>query len=350
MSTLSRSRPPRTLRIAGCSVRYRPRALAACGGALLVALLVAVLALGHGDYPIAPADVMRALAGGGSPAEDFVVNRLRLPRVATALLVGAALALAGALFQTLVRNPLGSPDVLGFTQGASTGALLVVVAGGSSRALAGGAVAGGLLTGAAIHALARRGGLQGARLVLVGIGTAAILTGVNGYLLTRTQLMDAARAVLWLTGSLDGRGWEQVWPLAVALAVLLPLVVLGCGPALRALELGDDAAAGLGVRPERLRLALLGAAVLLAALAAAAAGPVNFVALTAPQLARRVTGAPGPNLAASACTGAALLVTADFAAQHLVAGHQLPVGVVTGVLGGGHLLWLLAARRRAGHL
>ncbi len=89
---------------------------------------------------------------------------------------------------------------------------------------------------------------------------------------------------------------------------------------------------------------------LLAALAAAAAGPVNFVALTAPQLARRLTGAPGPNLAASACTGAALLVTADFAAQHLFGDRQLPVGVVTGVLGGGYLLWLLAVRRRAGHL
>ncbi|MFD5562353.1 FecCD family ABC transporter permease [Kitasatospora griseola] len=340
----------RTLRVARYSVRYRPRALAACGGALLVALVAAVFALGHGDYPLAPGDVVRTLLGDGSPAEDFVVNQLRLPRVATALLVGAALALAGALFQTLVRNPLGSPDILGFTQGASTGALVVVVAGGSSRALAGGAVAGGLLTGAAIYALARRGGLQGARLVLVGIGTAAILTGVNGYLLTRAQLMDAARAVLWLTGSLDGRGWDQARPLAIALAVLLPVVLIGCGPGLRALELGDDAAAGLGVCPERLRLGLLGAAVLLAALAAAAAGPVNFVALTAPQLARRLTGAPGPNLAASACTGAALLVTADFAAQHLFADRQLPVGVVTGVLGGGYLLWLLAGQRRAGRL
>ncbi|WP_282206147.1 FecCD family ABC transporter permease [Kitasatospora fiedleri] len=340
----------RTLRVGGWSVRYRPRALAVCAGAVLVALGVGVLALGRGDYPIAPGEVVRTLFGGGSVAEDFIVNQLRLPRVATALLVGAALALAGALFQTLVRNPLGSPDILGFTQGAATGALLVVVAGGSSAALAGGAVAGGLVTGVLIYALAWRGGVQGARLVLVGIGTAAILTGVNGYLLTRTQLMDAARAVLWLTGSLDGRGWEQARPLAVALAVLVPLVLLVCGPALRALELGDDAASGLGVRPERLRIALLGAAVLLASLAAAAAGPVNFLALTAPQLARRITRSPGPNLAASMCTGAALLVTADFAAQHLFGDRQLPVGVVTGVLGGGYLVWLLATQRRAGRL
>lgn len=340
----------KTVRFARFSVRYRPRAFAVSLGVLLLAFAVAVFALGRGDYPIAPAEVLRTLFGGGGPAEDFVVNGLRLPRVATALLVGAALALAGALFQTLVRNPLGSPDVLGFTQGASTGALLVVVAGGSSQALAGGAVAGGLLAGAAIYALAWRGGGQGGRLVLVGIGMSAVLTGVNGYLLTRTQLMDAARAVLWLTGSLDGRGWAQAWPLALALAVLVPLVLLGCGPALRALELGDAAAGGLGVRPERLRLLLLSAAVLLASLAAAAAGPVNFLALTAPQLARRITGSPGPNLAASMCTGAALLVTADLAAQSLFGERQLPVGVLTGVLGGGYLVWLLAAQRRAGRL
>ncbi|GAB7184379.1 iron chelate uptake ABC transporter family permease subunit [Kitasatospora sp. Ki12] len=332
------------------SLTYRPRALAAGASCALLVLLVAVLTFGSGDYPLTPAEVLRALTGGGTPAEDFVVNQLRLPRVVTALLVGGALALAGALFQSLVRNPLGSPDVLGFTQGAAAGALLVVVAGGSSLALAGGAVAGGVVTGAAVCALSWRHGLHGGRLVLVGIGTTAILTGVNGYLLTRAQLMDAARAMLWLTGSLDGRGWRDAVPLLVALAVLGPLVLLGCGRALRTLELGDDTAAALGVRVEPLRLGLLAVAVLLASLAAAAAGPVSFVALTAPQLAKRLTRAPGPNLLTSTLTGAALLVTADWAGQRLVADHQLPVGVVTGVLGGGYLVWLLAAERRAGRI
>ncbi|WP_405012647.1 FecCD family ABC transporter permease [Kitasatospora sp. NBC_01539] len=332
------------------SVRFRPRALVAAASCLLLAAAVSVLTLGSGDYPISPQQVLRTLVGGGTPAEDFVVNELRLPRVVTALLVGAALALAGALFQSLVRNPLGSPDVLGFTQGAATGALVVVVVGGSSLALAGGAVAGGLATGAAVCALSWRGGLHGGRLIMVGIGTAAVLSGVNGYLLTRAQLMDAARAVLWLTGSLDGRGWDDALPLLVAMAVLVPVVLLGCGRALQGLELGDDTATALGVRVGRLRLLLLAAAVLLAALAAAAAGPVSFVALTAPQLARRLTRSPGPNPAVSLCTGAALMVTADFAAQRLVAGHQLPVGVVTGLLGGGYLLWLLAAERRAGRI
>ncbi|GAA2228730.1 iron chelate uptake ABC transporter family permease subunit [Kitasatospora cystarginea] len=332
------------------SLRYRPRALVAGTLCALLALAVGVVALGSGDYPMSPAEVLATLTGGGSPAQDFIVNELRLPRQVTALAVGAALALAGALFQSLVRNPLGSPDILGFTQGASTGALVVVVTGGSSLALATGAVAGGLVTGAVIYALAWRGGVHGSRLVLVGIGSAAILTGVNGYLLTRAQLMDAARGVLWLTGSLDGRGWDDALPVLAALAVLATVVLLGCGRALRMIEMGDDAAAGVGVPVERLRLVLLAAAVILASLAAAAAGPVSFVALTAPQVARRLTRNPGPNPLASMCVGAALLISADLAAQQLFTGRQLPVGVVTGVLGGGYLIWLLATQRRAGRI
>lgn len=339
------------IRVAGGrSVTFRPRALVVGALAALLALAVAVLALGSGDYPLSPAEVLRTLAGNGSPAQDFVVNELRLPRVVTALLVGAALGLAGALFQSLVRNPLGSPDVLGFTQGAAAGALVVVVAGGSSLALAGGAVAGGLATGVLIYALAWRNGVHGYRLVLIGIGVSAVLSGVNGYLLTRAQLMDAARAVLWLTGSLDGRGWEDALPPAVTMAVLVPVVLLGCARPLAVIEMGDDAASALGVRVERVRLVLLAAAVVLASFAAAAAGPVSFVALTAPQLARRLTRAPGPNLLPAMCTGAALLVTADWAAQRVITGHQLPVGVVTGVLGGGYLVWLLATERRAGRI
>ncbi|MET8680176.1 iron chelate uptake ABC transporter family permease subunit [Streptomyces sp. NPDC004647] len=320
-------------------------------GCALLALAAGVLAIGSGDYPMSPADVLRTLAGEGAPADAFIVNEVRLPRVVTALLAGGALALAGAVFQSLVRNPLGSPDVLGFTQGAATGALTaIVVIGGGSLALAGGAVIGALLTGALIHALAWRHGGHGNRLVLVGIGVAAILTGVNGYLLTRAQIMDAARAVMWLTGSLDGRGWGDALPLLAVMAVLVPVVLLGCGRALRMLEMGDEAAISLGVRVARIRVALLVAAVLLVSFAAAATGPVSFVALTAPQLARRLTKAPGPNLFPSLCVGATLLVGADLAAQRLIAGQQLPVGVVTGVLGGGYLVWLLATERRAGRI
>ncbi|MEW2330165.1 iron chelate uptake ABC transporter family permease subunit [Micromonospora chersina] len=329
----------------GLSLRLRPRALVVGLAGTLLALALAVLAVGAGDYPIAPADVLRVLAGGGSPAERFIVTELRLPRLVTALAVGAALGLAGAVFQSLTRNPLGSPDVLGVTSGAATGALVVVVAGGGSAALAGAAAAGGLATGLLLYALAGRHGVGGHRLVLVGIGVTAILTGVNGWLLTRAPLMDAARAALWLTGSLDGRGWANALPVLGALAVLLPAVLLARAPALRLLEMGDDSAAGLGVPVRRVRVAALGAAVLLVSVAAAAAGPVSFLALTAPHLARRLTRAPGPNLLPSAVVGASLLLAADQLAQHAVAGRQLPVGVVTGVLGGGYLAWLLAGER-----
>ncbi|MGW4296357.1 FecCD family ABC transporter permease [Micromonospora chersina] len=329
----------------GLSLRLRLRALVVGLAGTLLALTLAVLAVGAGDYPIAPADVLRVLAGGGSPAERFIVTELRLPRLVTALAVGAALGLAGAVFQSLTRNPLGSPDVLGVTSGAATGALVVVVLGGGSAALAGAAAGGGLATGLLLYALAGRHSVGGHRLVLVGIGVTAILTGVNGWLLTRAPLMDAARAALWLTGSLDGRGWANALPVLGALAVLLPAVLLARAPALRLLEMGDDSAAGLGVPVRRVRVAALGAAVLLVSVAAAAAGPVSFLALTAPHLARRLTRAPGPNLLPSAVVGAALLLAADQVAQHAVAGRQLPVGVVTGVLGGGYLAWLLAGER-----
>lgn len=341
----------RVIRRGSWSLRFSPRALSVGVGCSLIALALGFLAIGSGDYPMGVGDVVRTLVGDGTRLETFIVNNVRLPRVVTALLAGAALALAGAVFQTLTRNPLGSPDVLGFTQGATTGALLaIVVFGAGSSALAGGAVLGGVATGALIYAAVWPQGLHGYRLVLVGIGTAAILTGLNGYLLTRAQITEAARATLWLTGNLNGRAWEDVFPLAAVMAVLVPLVLLGLGRPLRLLEMGEDTARVLGVRVERLRMVLLVAAVLLTAFAAAAAGPVAFVALTAPHLARRLTHTPGPNLAPSLCMGAVLLVGADWVAQHAIPGRELPVGVVTGLLGGGYLVGLLIAERRAGRL
>ncbi|MBB4930427.1 iron complex transport system permease protein [Lipingzhangella halophila] len=338
------------VRVGEWSARFRPRALAVVAGCSLVAVALGVLAIGAGAYPMSPSEVVRALGGAGSAADLVIVHDVRLPRVATALLVGSALALSGAVFQTLTRNPLGSPDILGFTQGATTGAMtVIVVIGAGTAALSVGAVVGGVLTGVLMYALLWPRGLHGYRLVLLGIGVAAILTGVNGYLLTRAEIVDAARAVLWLTGSLAGRGWDDAVPLLVAMVVLVP-VVLGCERALRMMEMGDDAALSLGVRVERVRLALLTSAVLLASFAAAAAGPVLFVALTAPHLARRLTRAPGPNLVATLCMGAALLVTADWLAQRAFPGRELPVGVVTGLLGGGYLVWLLIAERRAGRI
>jgi iron complex transport system permease protein len=317
---------------------------------LAVALAASVVLIGTGDFEIPAGDVLKTLAGNGDPGQEFIVNELRLPRVLVGLLVGAALGLGGALFQTISRNPLGSPDVLGLGQGATAGALVMIVLfSGSATQVTVGALVGGLVTGFAIYVLAWKRGVHGYRLVLVGIGMSAIVTAVNGYLMTRADIVDAARAVVWMTGSLDGRDWAQVWPLLAMCAVLVPLV-LANGRALRMMEMGDDISYALGVRVERVRMLLLVAAVLLTAVATAAAGPVSFVALTAPQLARRLTRSPGPNLTASLCMGAALLVGADLVSQRAFGTDQLPVGVVTGVVGGVYLLWLLVTERRAGRI
>ncbi|MFB9466033.1 FecCD family ABC transporter permease [Streptomyces cinereospinus] len=334
----------------GLSVRLDVRSLTVVVLLLLVALAASVVLIGTGDFPIPAADVLRTLAGDGDPGQQFIVNELRLPRVLVGLLVGASLGLGGALFQSVSRNPLGSPDVLGLGQGATAGALVVIVLfAGSAGAVTLGALVGGLGTGFAIYVLAWKQGVHGYRLVLVGIGVSAIVTGVNGYLLTKADLVDAARAVVWMTGSLSGRDWAQVWPLLALCAVLVPLV-LANARGLRMLEMGDDVSYSLGVRVERVRMVLLVAAVLLTAAATAAAGPVSFVALTAPQLARRLTRSPGPNLLPSLCMGAALLVTADWVSQRVFGADQLPVGVVTGVVGGVYLLWLLVTERRAGRI
>ncbi|MEV7241000.1 FecCD family ABC transporter permease [Streptomyces sp. NPDC093248] len=348
MKTRRTSRAVRTP--GGLSLRLDVRALTVVALLLLAACAAGVALIGTGDARIPPADVLRTLAGEGTAYQDFIVNELRLPRVLVGLLVGASLGLGGALFQAVSRNPLGSPDVLGLSQGSTAGALVVIVlmSGGAAQVTAG-ALAGGLVTGFAIHLLAWKRGVHGYRLVLVGIGVSAIVTAVNGYLLTKADLVDATRAVVWMTGSLNGRDWEQVWPLLWLCAVLVPLVLVHAR-GLRMMEMGDDVANALGVRVQRVRLVLMVSAVLLTAAATAAAGPVSFVALTAPQLARRLTSSPGPNLLPSLCMGAALLVTADWAAQRAFGADQLPVGVVTGVLGGCYLLWLLVAERRAGRI
>ena len=334
----------------GLSIRLDVRAVAVVVPLVLAALTASVVLIGTGDFPIPPADVLRSLVGDGNAGQEFIINELRLPRVLVGLLVGASLGVGGALFQAISRNPLGSPDVLGLSQGAAAGALIVIVLmSGNATQVTVGALLGGLVTGLGIYLLAWKRGVHGYRLVLVGIGVSAILTALNSYLLTMSDLTEATRAVVWMTGSLDGRDWDQVWPLLALCAVFVPLV-LANARGLRMMEMGDDVSYALGVRVERLRMMLLVVAVLLTATATAAAGPISFVALTAPQLARRLTRSPGPNLLPSLCMGATLLVTADWLSQRAFGADQLPVGVVTGVLGGVYLLWLLVIERKAGRI
>lgn len=348
MTVTAKARPVRLP--GGMSLRIERRALAVGALLVLAAFVMAVLLVGTGDFDIAPWDVVQTLLGNGTPANDFIVNDLRLPRVLVALLVGAALGMAGAVFQSVTRNPLGSPDLLGFSYGSAAGALVVIILlNGSATAVAAGALLGGLLAGAAVYLLAYKRGIHGYRLVLVGIGASAMLVAVIQYLITKAQLVEASRAMVWLTGSLAGRDWAQVWPLLLTCAVLFPLV-LGQSRALRMIEMGDDAAYAVGVRVERTRMLLMLAAILLTTAASAAAGPISFVALAAPQLARRLTRSPGANLLTAALMGSVVLLLSDWASQRAFGADQLPVGVVTGLVGGVYLLWLLVTERKAGRI
>lgn len=330
------------------TVRVDRRTAAVSAGLAVVVAAALAVSVSVGDFPIPLADVVPAIVGLGNPDSDFIIRTLRLPRALTGALVGAAFGLSGAIFQSLARNALASPDVIGITAGASAAAVAIIVwVGGSSTVVAGGALAGALVTAAAIYLLAYRRGVVGYRLVLVGIGVAALLSALTSYLLTRAEIFQAQRATVWLTGSLNGRSWDHVRPVAVALVLLLP-VTLALGRQLRLLELGDDTAKGLGVRVERARGALITAGVALAAVATASAGPVAFVALVAPQIARRLVHAAGATLVPSALTGAALVLLADGFARRALAPTELPVGVVTGIIGAPYLLWLLARANRVG--
>jgi iron complex transport system permease protein len=319
-----------------------------CAGLTLAVVALLVVAVGTGDYPIAPGDVVKALIGQGDAATSFVVETLRLPRALTALLAGAALGAAGAIFQSVSRNPLGSPDIIGFTAGSASAAVFeITVIGGGTAAVAAGSMAGGLLTAFLVYGLAFRDGVSGYRLVLIGIGISAMLEALTNYLLTRARIEDVQAASVWLAGSLNGRGWEHVWPTLAALAVLLPACAL-LQRDLRMVEMGDDTAKALGVSVERSRLSNILVGVLLTGVATAACGPVAFVALTAPQIARRLTGATGPGVLTAALMGAALMLASDVVAQRLFPSTPLPVGVVTGALGGLYLIWLLALEARKG--
>lgn len=332
----------------GWSVRVDGRSVLV--GTVLAGVLgcVVVVTLTSGDYPLSVTEVLAALAGQGDSGAHFIVNTLRLPRVLTALFVGAALAVSGAVLQTLSRNPLASPDIIGFTYGSTTGALVVIILiDGSMAQVAGGALLGGLVTAIAIYLLAFTRGVQGFRFILVGIGIGAMALAMNSYLLTRASLQDALAGQAWLIGSVNGRGWDHAVVVGIALAVLMPLALYH-GRRLAMLELGDDAARALGIGVTSSRLILIAVSVALAAIATAAAGPIAFVALTAPQVARKLTKTAGASLVPAALLGALLLAGGDLAVQRLFPESQLPVGTATGTIGGLYLIWLLTREWRRG--
>ncbi|SHN46281.1 FecCD family ABC transporter permease [Cryptosporangium aurantiacum] len=328
------------------SLRYRVRTLLVVATLAVLAFAVAVVSLGTGDVVLSPGEVLAALVGQGSTIAELVVLDLRLPRVLLALAIGAALGLSGAIFQALTRNPLGSPDIIGFTTGAFTGVLVVTVFIGNAYFLvAAGALVGCLATTLTVYLLAYRRGVQGFRLIIVGIAISAILTSINQWFIIKVDLQAAYAATIWGQGSLNGLDWTQVPPVLGLLALLVTLLAIG-GPRLQLLEMGDEIATGLGVQVERARLTYLALGVALIAVATAAAGPIAFVALASPQLARRLTGSAGIALTPAAAMGALLLIVSDWVAQHVFAPIQLPVGVVTVTVGGAYFAWMLARAAR----
>ncbi|MFE4371520.1 FecCD family ABC transporter permease [Streptomyces sp. NPDC056835] len=324
------------------------RRAAAVAVVLAVALAaVCVAYLSVGESFVAPSEVLKVLLGQTS-SNELVVGTLRLPRMVVGLLVGLAFGIAGALIQTVARNPLASPDIIGISQGASVltvGAMTFGVT--SYTVLPYLSVAGGIIAAALVYVFAWRGGLHATRFVLIGIGFAIALRSLTTLFLTKGDYLVAQQAQVWMTGSLNGRGWDSATPLGWLLLALVP-AVLWAAYAQRTVSMDDDTATSLGVRLGRVRLGLVLLGVVLASVATGAAGPVDFVALLAPQIARRMTRTAQIPLLCSALMGAVIVVLADLLARRLLSPTELPVGVLTAAVGAPYLIWLIVRGRTAG--
>ncbi|MGX1885571.1 FecCD family ABC transporter permease [Streptomyces sp. NPDC055287] len=323
------------------------RAAAVAGGLALALAGVCVAYLCVGESFVPPGEVLKVVFGQPS-ANELVVGTLRLPRMVVGLLVGAAFGVAGALIQTVARNPLASPDIIGISQGASAltvGAMTFGIT--SYTVLPYLSVVGGVLAAALVYAFAWRGGLHATRFVLIGIGFAIALRSITHLFLTKGDYLVAQQAQIWMTGSLNGRGWDEAAPLAWVLLALLP-ATLWAARAQRAVSMDDDTATSLGVRLGRVRLGLVLTGVVLASVATGTAGPIDFVALLAPQIARRMTRTAQIPLLCSALMGALIVVLADLLARRLLSPTELPVGVLTAAVGAPYLIWLIIKGRTGG--
>lgn len=338
-------RPP-LLPVARIRRRHRLRSLVVVGVAAALCLCLLLMSFGLGAAGVPPERSFPALFGVGDRFDLLVVRELRLPRALAAIVAGVAFGLAGALFQSTLRNSLASPDILGISGGASLGAVTAVVGyGASGVAVNLAAFAGALGAAIAIWVLAWRNGLHGIRFVLVGVGIAYLCGALVSWRLSEAELREAGTVLLWTVGSVaDVR--DGTLGILTAGVVLLALLTVPIGREQRALALGDEHAHGLGLAPTRSRVTALLVGVGLVALATAVAGPVAFVALVAPAIARRLVDDGGPVLLGSAAVGAALTMSADIVGQYALPGLTAPVGIVTGLVGAPYLLWLLARTDR----
>nr|WP_202505134.1 iron ABC transporter permease [Streptomyces sp. SID4912] len=312
---------------------------------LVLAGFAVTLMAGQTFYP--PRDVVRVVLGEQVPGASFTVGRLRLPRAVLAVVAGFSFGMAGVTFQTMLRNPLASPDIIGISSGASAAAAIAIVTLSLDEIQVSVlAIVAALVVALVVYGLAFRDGVVGTRLILIGIGISAMLDSVTSYMLSRAAEWDLQEAMRWLTGSLNGVSWDQTVPALLALAVLAP-VLLSQARDLSAMQLGDDTASALGVRVERTRITVIVAAVCLIAFATAAAGPIAFVAFLSGPIAARLVGGGGSLLVPAGLVGALLVLAADFAGQFAF-DTRFPVGVVTGVLGAPYLVYLIVRTHRAG--
>ncbi|MEX1020901.1 MAG: iron ABC transporter permease [Litorilinea sp.] len=317
---------------------------------LLTTLAVMVVNMGVGEYPIAPGDVLRTLVGLPTPNGDFhfVVNILRLPRMLVAALAGVALGVAGTILQGLTRNPLAAPGILGINAGAGLAAVALIVL--FTNVAAGwipvAAFAGGAGVALLIYVLAWQGGDSPLRLILVGIGLGAIIGALTTLLITFGEINNVQRALVWLTGSVYGRSWAEVWAIVPWIVTCVPLTWL-LARDLNVLNLGEDVAQGLGNAVTGRRGVLLLTAVGLAGASVAAAGTLGFVGLMAPHIGRRLAGPDHVGLVPVAgAVGALIVVAADLAGRTLLAPTELPCGLITAAIGAPFFIYLLWRQRR----
>jgi ABC-type enterobactin transport system permease subunit len=311
---------------------------------LALALIFFTLFIGHGIGDGIASNlqgIWQLIIGEADKYQSIVVWQWRASRLFGALIIGAALGISGAVFQSLVRNPLGSPDITGFNVGAFTGVLIVIALFGNLYWYSViGALIGGLGAAVLVYLFAYRDGHSGFRLIIVGIAISATLTAFNQWLSLTVSLETAMTAALWSAGSLNGMTWSRIMPATLIILLLIGLSML-LNTRMKLLEMGDDTAAALGIAVNKTRLVLMLVGVSLTAVTTAITGPISFISLAAPQIARRLHPQRHITLFGSALVGALLLTSADFIAQHSWQNTTLPVGLVTISLGGLYLVYLI---------
>lgn len=312
---------------------------------ILAVLLATTLMLGQSFTP--PGQVIRVLTGENVPGASFTVGQLRLPRAILATLAGVSFGMGGAAFQTMLRNPLASPDIIGINLGASAAAVFaIVVLGMDGAQVSVFAVMAGLGTALAIFGLSWRGGVAGTRLILVGIGVAAMLESFIAYTLSQAPAWDMQEAIRWLSGSVNAAQMSQSTPLLFGLVVFGGLL-LTQSRNLDTITLGDDMSSALGTPVARTRITVMIAAVGLIAIATAATGPILFVAFLSAPIAMRLTGQAGSPLIPAGLVGAVLVLASDYTGQFLLPARY-PVGVVTAALGAPYLIYLIIRTNTGG--